>query len=310
MTRPVATSAEAAPTRSTAGLGALVVAGIAWGFSGTLGTLLAVSSGLSMLAIGGYRIAVGGVLVAVFILATRQVRLPRRRSGWARVFGIATCSAVYQVSFFTAVGSIGVALATLIAIGSAPVLVVAIDVVTGRHRLSVRLAVVWVMAVVGLLLLVGTPPPGVSSEALVRGGLLALTAGAGFAGISLIGARPEPDFHNLTGMALAFGIGGAGTLLVAAVRGTIGFAPTPSAIALVLALGLIPTAIAYLAYLHGLRTQSSTTGVLVSLLEPLTAALLAAWVLAERLTPPGLFGAALLLGAVVLISTKSAPSGR
>ncbi|MDO5500630.1 MAG: DMT family transporter [Propionibacteriaceae bacterium] len=292
-------------SRGGAGLGALVVAGIAWGSSGTLGTLLARSSGLPLLAIGGYRIAVGGLLVGAFILATRQLQLPRRRAGWLRVLAIAACSALYQVSFFTAIGLIGVALATLVAIGSAPIMVLVVDAATGRHRLGLRLLATLAMAVAGLVLLVGTPPSGVGADALLRGGVLALAAGSGFAGISLIGARPASDFQNLTGTALAFGIGGLGVLLIAASRGTVTFAPTPTAIGLVVALGLIPTAIAYLAYLQGLRTQSSTTGALVSLLEPLTAALLAALVLGERLTIPTLAGAALLLGAVALTATGS-----
>ena len=72
------------------------------------------------------------------------------------------------------------------------------------------------------------------------------------------------------------------------------------------ALGLIPSAIAYLAYLRGLRTQSSTTGVMVALLEPLTGAALAFLVLGERLSAGGLVGAALLLAAVVLSSRREA----
>ncbi|WP_432559075.1 DMT family transporter [Granulicoccus sp. GXG6511] len=285
------------------GLGALVIAGIAWGSSGTLGTLLTRSSGLSLMAAGGYRIAVGGLLVAAFVLVTRQLRLPTRRAGWVRVFGIAGCSALYQVAFFTAIGSIGVALSTLVAIGSAPILVLLVDAATGRHRLDLRSVGTVAMALGGLVLLVGTPPLGVTPNALLGGVGLALLAGVGFAGISLLGGRPEPDFQNLTGTALAFLIGGVVVLLLASVVGPVTFTPTPRSLLLVVALGLVPTAVAYLAYLHGLRTHSSTTGVLVSLLEPLTAALLAAILLGEWLTTPALVGAALLLGAVTLTAT-------
>ena len=69
---------------------------------------------------------------------------------------------------------------------------------------------------------------------------------------------------------------------------------------LVVALGLVPTAVSYLSYLRGLRTQSGTIGSLVALLEPVTATTLAALVLREWLTPPAALGAALLLSAVVL----------
>lgn len=292
-------------TRSRAGLGALVLAGVTWGTSGTLGTLLTRSSGLPMLAVGGYRIAVGGVLVLAFIVLTRQLRLPRRRSGWLRVLGIAGCSALYQAAFFSAIGSIGVAFATLVAIGSAPIMVLLVDAATGRHRVDLRLGATLAMALVGLILLVGAPPSGMATGALVRGVLLALLAGAGFAGISLIGARPEPDFQNLTGTALAFLLGGTGVLALAAASGPVTFSLTPRSVILMITLGLA-AAVAYLAYLQGLRTQSSTTGVLISLLEPLTAAIVAAIVLGEWLTVPALCGAGLLLGAVALTATGRA----
>lgn len=49
-----------------------------------------------------------------------------------------------------------------------------------------------------------------------------------------------------------------------------------------------------------LATQSSTTGSLITLLEPLTGAVWAAIILNQHLTPGGIVGAALLLAAVAL----------
>lgn len=293
-----------AGTQGRADFVALVVAGVSWGFSGTLGTLLNRTSALPLLTVAGYRIAVGGVLILTVILLTRQIRLPHHRGGWTRVLVIAACSAVYQLGFFAAIGHIGVALATLVAIGSAPIMVLVVDAALGRQLVTGRLLLTIAVALVGLVLLVGAPPAGIDVPSLVRGALLALLAGAGFAGISLVGSRPEPDFHHSTGTALSFLIGGTIVLAFAATQGPILFAPTPQSILLAIALGLVPTAIAYLAYLRGLRSHSSTTGVLVSLLEPITATTLAATVLGERLTLPALAGAALLLGAVALTATS------
>lgn len=298
------TESVRAGTQSRADLVALVVAGVSWGFSGTLGTLLNRSSGLPLLSVAGYRIAVGGLLIMLVIGVTRHVRLPRHRSGWTRVLVIGGCSAIYQLGFFAAIGHIGVALATLVAIGSAPIMVLIVDAALGRQLVTARLILTIAIALVGLVLLIGAPPTDITTAGLVKGALLALLAGAGFAGISLVGSRPEPDFHHSTGTALAFLLGGAVVLGFASTRGAVFFPPGPTSILLAIALGLIPTAVAYLAYLRGLRSHSSTTGVLVSLLEPITAATLAAVVLGERLTVPALAGAALLLGAVALTTTS------
>jgi DME family drug/metabolite transporter len=58
------------------------------------------------------------------------------------------------------------------------------------------------------------------------------------------------------------------------------------------------------AFLTGLRTVPATTAVLLSLLEPLTAAVLAAFVLGERLGPLGILGGAMLALAVVLVRPR------
>ena len=291
----------------TAGVAALVVAGVAWGTSGTLGTLLRSTSGLGFLAVAGYRILVGGLLLMLAVALTGRVRWPRRRSGWRRVAAMAACSAVYQFGFFSAVGLLGVSIATLVTVGSAPVMVLVVDLATGRQRLTRPLALALGFTAVGLALFMGAPPQGVPVADALWGAGLALVTGAAFAVISLLGARPVPDYHDATGSALAFLLGGLVVLGVATGAGqSVRFAPTPVSVALVVALGLIPSAIAYLAYLRGLRTQSSTTGVMVALLEPLTGAALAFLVLGERLSPAGLVGAALLLAAVVLSSRRAA----
>ena len=220
---------------------------------------------------------------------------------------MAACSAVYQFGFFSAVGLLGVSIATLVTVGSAPVMVLVVDLATGRQRLTRPLALALGFTAVGLALFMGAPPRGVAVADALWGAGLALLAGTAFAVISLLGARPVADYHDATGSALAFLLGGLVVLGVATGAGqSVWFAPAPSSVALVVALGLIPSAIAYLAYLRGLRTQSSTTGVMVALLEPLTGAALAFVVLGERLSAGGLVGAALLLAAVVLSSRREA----
>lgn len=297
-------------TQGALGLVALAIAGISWGTAGTLGTLLGYFADIGVVAIAGYRIAVGGLLIGVVVLLTRQFRPPRTRAGWIRVLAIAACSVVYQLGFFGSISLVGVSIATLIAIGAAPVMVLIVDAATGRHRVSWHVLVTVALAILGLALLVGSPPGGLAPERVVYGTLLALLASAGFAGISLMAARPEPDYHDLTGTMLALTLGGAGLLVAALFFGGIGFYPEPITIGLVIALGLIPTAIGYLAYFFGLRSHSSTTGVLVALLEPVTAVVLAWVILADRLTGLALLGAGLLVAAVVLTALMSTPAAR
>jgi DME family drug/metabolite transporter len=75
--------------------------------------------------------------------------------------------------------------------------------------------------------------------------------------------------------------------------------PGLASIGLLAALGIDPTAVAYTLYFRGLRKAPASTAALLSLIEPLTAAVLAALVLGDRLSATGIAGAAMLLAAVV-----------
>jgi len=75
----------------------------------------------------------------------------------------------------------------------------------------------------------------------------------------------------------------------------------PVSLALLLYLGVATMALAYGLLYAGLRTTSGSAATLATLVEPLSAALLAALMLGERLTWPALLGGGLILGAVVAL---------
>src|SRR3954451_22045930 len=81
---------------------------------GTTGTAQAIGPTASPVAVGAARIVLGGALL-VAIARTMQLRLPRFG---APVAGIAVGVCVYQLSFFAAVKITGVAVGTVVAIGT------------------------------------------------------------------------------------------------------------------------------------------------------------------------------------------------
>jgi DME family drug/metabolite transporter len=70
-------------------------------------------------------------------------------------------------------------------------------------------------------------------------------------------------------------------------------------------MGLVPTALAYWLFARGLRTTPATTASLLTLIEPLTATVLAVLLFGEHLTVNILGGGALLIGAVVVLVRKA-----
>jgi DME family drug/metabolite transporter len=71
---------------------------------------------------------------------------------------------------------------------------------------------------------------------------------------------------------------------------------------LVVYLGLVPTALAYLCYCAGIaRCRTAVTGLVASMIEPLLAALLASLLLGETVLPITAAGCGILLAAIVLL---------
>jgi DME family drug/metabolite transporter len=156
------------------------------------------------------------------------------------------------------------------------------------------------MALAGLGLLGGLPGRGFSETAVLASTGMALLSAAGFAAVTLIGTSPVPGLDELALNGFGFTLGGMALLpLAAVVGGGPGFRPGLASAGLLAALGIGPTAMAYTLYFRALRKASATTAALLTLIEPLTAAVLAALVLGDRLSATGIAGAVMLLPAVV-----------
>jgi DME family drug/metabolite transporter len=292
-------------TTPSSGVSFLVLAGILWGTGGLFGRMLGDATGLSSVAVATYRLSVGGLLLLGYLLVT-GARLPRSRAAWARVAAVGALAALFQVSYFTAVWFTSVSVATLVTIGSSPVLVLLV-----RPRSADRRGLLAVgLALAGLLLLIGVPADGgPGAGAVLMGTACALVAAAGFTAMSLLGARPVPGLDAMTTTGTGFTLAGALLAPLAVTTSGLAFAPTPASIGLLLAFGLVPTAVAYTCYLHGLRSAPAGVGVLMALLEPVTAAVLSAVLLGDRLGASGVAGGLLLCVALVL-TARAQSQGR
>jgi len=72
-------------------------------------------------------------------------------------------------------------------------------------------------------------------------------------------------------------------------------------------LGVVTTAVAYALFYAGLRTTPGSAAVVLTLFEPLTAAVLAVVILGEPASLPAVAGGVLLLGAVVMTGRRTEP---
>lgn len=265
---------------------------------GTTGTAQALAGSGSAVSVGSARIVVGGGLLAA--VAAARGELGSLRRSWPLVLSAALGVAGYQLAFFAAVRETGVAVGTVVTIGTAAVLTGGVERVVEGTRQGGRWLVATALAVSGLAVLAVA---SADDATLAPAGIaLALAAAAGYAGYAVISKRLLRLGHASGGvMGASFGL--AGAFLVPTLLATdLGWLDTPRGLGLALYLGLVPTALAYLLYANGLRFVSAGETTTIVLAEPLTATLLGVVVLHERLHGAEVGGAALILAGLLALA--------
>jgi DME family drug/metabolite transporter len=282
---------------------------------GTTGTAQALGpDGASAVTVGATRVAIGAALL--LLVEHLVARLARSRDAartptapapgrWPRgplavgALGVAA----YQLCFFAAVKETGVAVGTVVALGSAPALAGAGGYLIDRRTPSRAWTAATALACggVAVLALAG----GGSSHVSAPGVALAVGAGASYAAFTLASKRLLDQGHGVEPvMARTFGLG-AILLIPVLGLGDLAWLTTAGGAAMALWLGAVPTALAYILFAGGLRHLPANEVATLTLAEPVTAALLGAIVLGER---PGAFAVAGIVAILAGLAVLAAPA--
>lgn len=287
---------------STQGLLLIVLSAVLWG---TVGVAVKAIYGLSdtnPLSIGFLRLAIS--VPALFIagrlvLGERMFRVARRDGALMLLLGVMI--ALYQVCYFGAIARVGVAIAVLVTLCTAPVIVALLSLWLFHEKLTSKLMLALAFALLGTVLLVGVQPNGAGGQANTAiGVLLALLSAFGYAVVTLCSRLIAGRYHPLQSLTIGFGTGAIILLPFALLNGFVLSYPAGGWV-LLLYLGLVPTVLAYVLFLSGIRHTTATAASITTLLEPLTSTLLAWLFFKEQLGVFGLLGGMLLLGAIVLL---------
>ncbi len=208
--------------------------------------------------------------------------------------------ALSQAFYVAAIASAGVAASTLIAICAAPVIIAVFSALVTRERLTRNTLLALVTALAGTALLVAARPHAGVGSVSALGIVLALLSACGYAGFILCGRLLTTKYHPVQISAIAFGTG-ALLLLICAASTSLMLTYPAWGWLILLYLGCIPTALGYGLFQVGIRSLSATVASIITMCEPLTAALLAWLCFHEELGLFGLLGAGLLLGAMAII---------
>ena len=198
------------------------------------------------------------------------------------------------------------AMIALVALCVAPVLLTTGESIAARTRPSGTRVLVLAAALGGLVLVSASAGPSSGGSHPVLGVLLAAGSGTTYAVATGIG-RPLTGLTTPLALTTATSTAGALALLPFGVLGGGPYLPhTPAVAGLLVYLGVATLAVAYALLYAGLRTVQGSAALVATLLEPLTAAVLAAVLLGERL---GRLGVVLILAAVAGLEEESDEDG-
>lgn len=299
----------------SAGMGALCVlaASVLWGTTGTAATF---APEVGPLAIGAVAMGLGGLLQALFAaprIARHRTCLRERRG---TVLLGAVSVGVYPLAFYSSMHLAGVAVGTVVSIGTAPLASALIERVMDGRRLTRRWTAGASLGLLGTVLLCvaeaahasdggGGAGRSASAATTLLGVGLGLVAAATYALYSWAAHRLiTRGIPSRAAMGAVFGLGGLLLLPVLLVTGA-PLVGSWSDAAVGTYMALVPMFTGYVLFGWGLAHVPASTATTLSLLEPAVAAVLAVLVVGERLPATGWSGVALVIACLAVLTSPT-----
>ena len=275
--------------------GALIeihLAVLLFGLAGLFGKWLSFSPAVIVF---GRVLFAGAALAAILAVLRRPLFARRSRDlAWFALLGLLL--AIHWASFFRSIQVSSVAVG-LLSYSTFPFFTAFLEPLLLREKLERRPVLLSLACLAGVFLII---PRFTLSEAVLRGVLWGLLAGASFSLLTILNRRLRRSYD---GMSIAFQQDVFAALFLAPL---VVVSPpswiSPRDILLMAVLGLLCTACAHTLFINGLRSASARSASLISSLEPVYGVSLAFVFLKEVPSARTVLGGLLILAAVLAVS--------
>ncbi|MFA0549260.1 DMT family transporter [Vibrio lentus] len=285
---------------------AILFASILWG---TTGTAASFAPDLSPLAIGAFSMGVGGLMQAGLAYRKILFAFDKLLQNKKLLAVSAVALAVYPLAFYSSMKLSGVAIGTVVSIATAPFFSALLEcLISKNNNINKRWLTSFAIGVVGIGLLVFSESSSAneSGEDLKLLGIaLGLVAGLCYAIYSwATKALIDKGIKSQAAMGSIFGLGAMLLLPTLWFTGDNLFSSQINVL-VISYLTLIPQCLGYIAFSFGLRHVTASSANLLTLFEPVVAAVLAVCVVGELIPFTGWLGMSLI---VLCLFIQSKPS--
>ncbi|MEK4484152.1 EamA family transporter [Psychrobacillus sp. FSL H8-0484] len=275
----------------------VLLGAILWGTTGTAQTFLPNDAHPFVISAG--RSAVGGFSLLIFMILLKKIKF--KTWPWKETLYAAICISLFQLLFFSSVRLTGVAIASVVAIGSAPVFSGIIEWLFLKLRPTRIWGISTSFAIVGCLFLflnkgeITINPIGI---------VYSLIAGIIFALYTMSSKALLQKEEAIPVVAMTFSVS-ALLMMPFFFLYDVSWLMDVGNVGIIFYLGLATTSVAYVLYGRGLHKIPSSSALTLSLAEPTTAALLGVFIVGEALSTTSWIGILLLLGSIVVLTVGS-----
>ncbi|MEL7567524.1 MAG: EamA family transporter [Dehalobacterium sp.] len=278
----------------------VILAAIIWGTMGTAQKFA--PPGTSPLAVGAIRIIIGGLILLVISLFQGLLKIPRNMLLKPPVLMAALGISVCQLVFFAAVAKTGVAVGTVVSIGSGPIMAGLLGYLFRGEKVGIRWGISTTLAVLGCFFLVATKN---NSTVDIFGIFLALITGLGYATYAISSKILAQENYPKEIISVVFCLS-ALFLSPVLFLTDLSWLVTIRGGAIALYMGVITGGLAFVLFTRGLSRIPIATAVTLAMAEPLTASILGIVVIKESLSFLGYCGLLLLFSGIIILSLAPA----
>lgn len=286
------------------GYGMILTAAALFGFNGNISRLL-FDEGMTPVTLVEFRMLIGGICLLLVLSIGRHsgLKLPRRNWGWIIAFGLSLAMVTY--TYFVAISRLPIAIALVIQF-SAPSWMALGEAIWRRRLPSVHVIIAIILTFTGIVFLTGLWKQSLNGLDSL-GLLFACLSVLAYIVYLLLGRRVGRDIPSITATAYGAIVAGVFWLGVEPPWTIPANTWTPHNLLLMLIVGIVGMAIPFSLTLGALRRLDATRVGIASMLELVSAGIIAYFWLGQYLDLVQVAGGVLVMAGIVILQLEKTP---